>query len=1124
MVGTFGYEHAHRGGAELAVALPVLTLADFSAPGRAVDFAAVISVDATDSNTIYATSERGGTQSPVAGDLLLGESTTDYVTKIWRSSDNTTLRFNDSFPTELEAWALQTGLRIHLQVERGPGNDVHFESTSYTDDIAAGGGYVNWKSLPAAVTTLLAGLTNGQRLIVAATLPTGSDVTGTFGYEHGHRGSASIEVESDRSGRFGYEHSHRGGADLDIASTRTGTFGTEHAHRGSAAITIGGYLVGTFGSEHGHRGGVTIEIAADRSGTFGTEHAHRGSASLMVVGGNVVGTFGTEHIHRGSATVTVGAGVSDVLGTFGYEHAHRGRVYLRVTPANAAGGDDVTVSINGTPFPGVLFGTVSITRGIHRRAVLSATWRGRLSTLSRHPREGDLIEVTDNRTGRVIFGGHLNAPRLRVLPGNAKGDISLDSVGYYARLEQVQLDQERAIDVVEATTPADQVDLIVGALAGEGFTADVDVSGSATIEEDIRFRSLRDAVALLVELHGASVTVDTSRVVSFRDRDRAPDSGVTLDASNVERFTVERDRQHIRTSQRLNRGEVPTSEAFTGDGSTASWRLGGITDVVSDVDTATLVPGYPGAGASPGLLWRQTYLAFATDGLSGTEDRATFVARSNASGSPINAAYIAGDVPAFIGRLALSWDTADQPAGITVELNLHDQSSSGTPVDMFDSSIVWGYNDPLVAAPTDGAVLLIRNAAARNFHNITNAADLVIEGLPGLSYNATERFPPAYVEGGSGFVGVVSFRTQGRVRFQLGTSRHTTFGRGSGPSLTPEAHANLGLVFRITSGPNLGYTRSWRLADLVEVDDDEPYVWNLGTGEFYSALVDGHRVTGAFVDLSAGSGAVSLNGASFSPSDGSASGPDFTNRNDLGLIVAAGGGHYLLPLDAIAADDDEPYQWAATYDDTLISALSGDVVVALVDRSSPSVRWLQAGIVTERTRLSVVSIITVDEGGTDLVVEEDVKFNVARQRLTRVAGALPSGTILTVRYQADRVIEDSVSSDRAVHVTEHAEFDTASIGAARARAALDLYAQPALIIRATMRTGHDRHIGDGELVTLPAAQLRLMGIPGVTGDERWLVDEVRILGIGDLLSYTLRLVRGSASSSFVEFWRRRLAG
>ena len=117
-----------------------------------------------------------------------------------------------------------------------------------------------------------------------------------------------------------------------------------------------------------------------------------------------------------------------------------------------------------------------------------------------------------------------------------------------------------------------------------------------------------------------------------------------------------------------------------------------------------------------------------------------------------------------------------------------------------------------------------------------------------------------------------------------------------------------------------------------------------------------------------------------------------------------------------------------------------------------------------------------------------------------------------------------MSSGRPVHLTERAEFDSSSGGANRARAALNIHAQPALVIRAVMRTGYDRHIGEGELVSLREQQLRLMGIPGVTGDERWLVDEVAINGGGDLLRYSLRLVRGSASSSFVEFWRRRLAG
>ena len=212
---------------------------------------------------------------------------------------------------------------------------------------------------------------------------------------------------------------------------------------------------------------------------------------------------------------------------------------------------------------------------------------------------------------------------------------------------------------------------------------------------------------------------------------------------------------------------------------------------------------------------------------------------------------------------------------------------------------------------------------------------------------------------------------------------------------------------------------------------------------------------------------VLLNGATFNPSDGSASGPDFVNRNDLGILIAAGGDYQLLPLDAIAADDSEPYRWTAPYNDALVSALSGDVVVALVDRSSPSVRWTQGGIVTERTRLSVGTIDRVTEGGTEQAVGEDYQFDPARQRLMRLAGDLPSGTALIVRYAADRVIEDSVSSGRPVHLTERAEFDSLSGGANRARAALNIHAQPALVIRAAMRTGYDRHIGEGQFVTPP---------------------------------------------------------
>ena len=1405
---TFARHHQIRGALGFVATVPELSLNDFSDDGRTRDFVALIQVTAGSDteDQLYATSERGGIQSPIEGNLLFGDDANDdYVTRIVRlGSGYNSLRFNDNFPTSLETWALQTGLRIHLQVLNGTGNDIWFESVDYTDEGAAGGGFVNWRNLPATVTALLAGLSNNQRLIVAATVPTAaSDTIETFRRYHEVRGGLGFQARQDRSATFrrfhlmrgalgfravgehvsatfGRHHEVRGALGFFAGQNVSATFGRNHLVRGSLGFkAVGGHVSTTFGRHHAVRGSlgflagqpvsatfarhhlirgalgfvatpqisfaswttpsgrsdpillvlvqaangtsdpvdfystsqgqlldtgnplfdqaiagsstlglvrwerggtmltllhngyvgnygtdvtsgdlatgqihvvtddgtavipmanpdgsgaswarhdtttavraiintitpgqrflVAVTLPSDNvSGTFGRYHQIRGALGFVATGADVSTTFGRRHEVRGalgfraagshvsatfgryheargalgfrvigapvSATfgrhhevrgalgfavqgtnvsttfgrrhevrgalgfVATGGAVSatfgrrhevrgalgflasggTVVGTFGRFHEVRGALGFVAVPTGAAGGDGVRIDVAGAEFPGVLFGTVSITRGVNRRAVLSATWRGRLPTLSRHPREGDLVEVIDRRTGRVIFGGHLNAPRLRVLPGNAMGDINLDSVGYYARLEQVQLDQERAIDVVEATTPADQVALIVGALAGEGFRADVDVSGFATIEEDIRFRSLRDAVALLVELHGASVTVDTTRVVYFRDRDRAPDSGVTLDASNVERFTVERDRQHIRTSQRLIGGEVPTSESFTGDGATDSWRLGGMTDVATPFGNGALVPGHPGPGTTPGLLWQHAVTGLAPAD-HGSLRRAVIVAGAADGGDPINPAYTG--VPGYVAWLALTWDPSDTTKDMTVQVNLHDQNT-GSPIDFWDDSVEPGFGDPQFPNATVGCIVKHRKTAIG-----ANAGNIITHDAPGYEY--LQRVPPVYVDVTEDtFINRWRMRkarsdTDGDISFRMS---HVTSGSGGGlgPNLTDEALANIVVYVRIRS---TGEIRSWALADQVAADADmdttEPYSWGTPDppyGGSWARAIDDNEVDILFIDKRY----ADLTNQMFTTATGGQAGPNLAGVHDIGLVIV-GGDTFRLPLDVLPAGAQEPYTWTIPYDADLVSAMTGDVCVSLVDRSSPAVRWAQSAIVTERTRLSVVSITGVTEGGTDATLGEDYTFDTARQRLTRVAGALGSGGVLTAHYIADRVIEDAVASDRAVHVTEHAEFDTASIGAERARAALDLYAQPALIIRAAMRTGHDRHIGEGELVTLPAAQLRLMGIPGVTGDEQWLVDEVQIRGIGDLLSYTLRLVRGSASSSFVEFWRRRLS-
>ena len=182
---------------------------------------------------------------------------------------------------------------------------------------------------------------------------------------------------------------------------------------------------------------------------------------------------------------------------------------------------------------------------------------------------------------------------------------------------------------------------------------------------------------------------------------------------------------------------------------------------------------------------------------------------------------------------------------------------------------------------------------------------------------------------------------------------------------------------------------------------DPPY------GGSWARAIDDNEVDILFIDKRY----ADLTNQMFTTATGGQAGPNLAGVHDIGLVIV-GGDTFRLPLDVLPAGAQEPYTWTIPYDAALVSAMTGDVNVSLIDRANPAVRWAQSAIVNERTRLSIVSITTVDEGGTPLVVEEDVSFNVARQRLTRLAGALATGTVLTARYQADRVIEDAVAGER----------------------------------------------------------------------------------------------------------------
>ena len=154
-----------------------LTLAHWDDTGLAVDFAALIEVEAAPD--LYRDSDRGGTQSPIEGELGFAVGETLISRLNWNSP---TLRFNDNNnPVDTDIGAYYgpggdgNGQTIYLVTgDADSQTEASFDVATYVP-ASRGGGWVNWgfgvTPLPTAVTDLLAGLSAGDRLIIAAAEP-----------------------------------------------------------------------------------------------------------------------------------------------------------------------------------------------------------------------------------------------------------------------------------------------------------------------------------------------------------------------------------------------------------------------------------------------------------------------------------------------------------------------------------------------------------------------------------------------------------------------------------------------------------------------------------------------------------------------------------------------------------------------------------------------------------------------------------------------------------------------------------------------------------------------------------------------------------------------------------------
>ena len=349
----------------------------------------------------------------------------------------------------------------------------------------------------------------------------------------------------------------------------------------------------------------------------------------------------------------------------------------------------------------------------------------------------------------------------------------------------------------------------------------------------------------------------------------------------------------------------------------------------------------------------------------GSLRRAVVVAGAADGGDPINAAYTG--VPGYVAWLALTWDPSDTTKDMTVQVNLHDQNT-GSPIDFFDDSVEPAFGDPQFPNATAGCIVKHRKTAiGPNSGNV-----ITHDGGPDGGHAYLQRIPPVYVQGDDDAY-ITRWRmrkarsdTDGDISFRTGmTPASSDSGLAPGPQLTDEFIQNAVIVVKIRS---TGEIRSWALADQGP-DTTEPYSWGTPNPTYtgsWARAIDDNEVDLVIVDRRY----ADLTNRMFTTATGGQAGPNLAGVHDIGLVIV-GGDTFRLPLDVLPAGAQEPYTWTIPYDADLVSAMTGDVSVSLIDRSSPAVRWAQSAIVTERTRLSVVSITGVTEGSTDATLGED---------------------------------------------------------------------------------------------------------------------------------------------------------
>ena len=704
----------------------------------------------------------------------------------------------------------------------------------------------------------------------------------------------------------------------------------------------------------------------------------------------------------------------------------------------------------------------------------------------------DEVLVYDNRErGRLLFGGYINEIDQTVISAEVVS-LTMSCVDFSGRLDSIIIDNKQGAVVQRLATPHDQFVALIRIVGGEGFYRGALVRGAQAISQDIRQQTVATALRQLAGDSGAAVSVDAAKRISITAKAGARDSGVTVGGSAGEEVVdISRD---VDSQNLANRVTVIGSPAqsnirYRGDGATRSFPLEGVTTL-------------------------RFYDLF---------DANNIVVRPRPKGDPLDVS-IRGEFPSLTLQLTDVWE---------------DEVVGGGAV----SGVVWKFKRPFTIESGNITVSAYNYAPAKS--------DQIIDPSYFTGTPVDPKVGVYYIAAADGAI-YLNFYTQGQTNPGI-----------AGPQLTDTAESNLGLAFRAADGTTLKRT----IAELEPYDTTEPYQWvslpsnlripaefitKMRTGGLQAAILDRNNrfvkwdtldVITAFVLLPEADN----NEVYDEDVVKTLKQAEIVDQNmEISLVDGETWSQHALNYSAYIRHNESGKTWAVDMTARDGSKLSGpvsdDTITQILQRVTTGVLASFSMLILDRTVRGIDlprhRFYPDQDANTPIIVTEVVNpvrvndeeqvlgfggewvFHEQQQELEHVAlRSLTPRDVLNIGIIGNfYVIEDDGIGPFIDKVVRRPTITSSSVARRLAKAVIDVFGKPIESLSVTLKPTPDLHMESGTLVRVSSELAALAGVEQPEDDEQWLCTDVQIATNGDLVNYTLTLLRRGFQSRSREFW------